>query len=126
MLKIEELNLPHLREAIQNNIVSFPSQVPVFPRQSRADIQWRLAELYLIRNWTCFGLAKRYDLTEERIRQLISHWVRRAVVLGYLQEIPPAGLPIPLRRAADQPEIRSPRVHLSGSTIYPAAAASSS
>lgn len=77
-----------MREAIHNNEVSFPSQVPRFDCQSRPEIQWRLAELYFIHNWTCPELGERYGVTMERVRQLIFNWVQRAIVVGYLQEIP--------------------------------------
>ena len=88
VMKIAEISLRRLRNAIQNNEISFPSQVPIFPRQSRADIQWRLVGLYFIRNWSCARLGRRYALTEERVQQIIRQWVRRAKLLGYLQEIP--------------------------------------
>src|SRR5690242_13200996 len=84
------MSLRHLRTAIQNNQVSFPSQVPKFACQSRADIQWRLVELYFVHNWSCPELGERYNVAMERIRQLLSQWVQRAAVLGYLQEIPAA------------------------------------
>jgi hypothetical protein len=84
---VARMDIRRLRAAIQNHEISFPSPVPVFPCQSRADIQWRLAELYLIHNWSCPELGERYALTLERVRQLITQWVRRAAVLGYLQEI---------------------------------------
>ena len=87
-LSIAHWGLRRLRVAIQKNEVSFPSQVPKFECQSRADLQWRLAELYFIRNWTCPDLGRRCGVTMERARQLIFNWVQRAVVLGYLQEIP--------------------------------------
>ena len=35
-------------------------------------------------------LAIRYRMVPERIRQLLSQWPRRAMVLGYLQSIPGA------------------------------------
>jgi hypothetical protein len=82
------MTLRELRTAIQNNRISFPSQVPVFACQSRADIQWRLVELYFVHNWSCAELGERYGVAMERIRQLLSQWVYRATVLGYLQEIP--------------------------------------
>ncbi len=85
---IPEMNLRRLRSAIQNHEISFPSQVPVFVCQSRSDIQWRMVELYFIRNWSCAALGGRYGVTMERARQVISQWVRRAALLGYLQEIP--------------------------------------
>lgn len=89
-VSIEQMSLRRLRAAIHNHQVSFPSQVPVFACQSRAGIQWRMVELYFIRNWSCAHVGERYGVTLERARQLISLWVRRAALLGYLQEIPAA------------------------------------
>jgi hypothetical protein len=85
---IARMSLRCLRAAIQDNKVSFPAQVPVFECQARSDIQWRLVELYFVRNWTCLELGRRYGVTVEWARKLISNWVQRAIVLGYLQEIP--------------------------------------
>ena len=87
-MEITHMGLRRLRVAIQNQEISFPSQVPAFACQSRSEIQWRLVELYFIRNWSCADLGHRYGVTMERARQLISQWVQRATVLGYLQEIP--------------------------------------
>jgi hypothetical protein len=87
-MEIANMGLRRLRAAIQNQEISFPSQVPLFACQSRSEIQWRLVELYFIRNWSCTNLGQRYGVTMERVRQLISQWVQRAAVLGYLQEIP--------------------------------------
>ena len=87
-MEITHMGLCRLRAAIQNQEISFPSQVPAFACQSRSEIQWRLVELYFIRNWSCADLGQRYGVTMERARQLISQWVRRAALLGYLQEIP--------------------------------------
>jgi hypothetical protein len=89
-MEIAQMGLRRLRAAIQNHEISFPSQVPVFACQSRSETQWRLVELYFIRNWSCTGLGQRYGVSMERVRQLISQWVQRAAVLGYLQEIPGA------------------------------------
>jgi hypothetical protein len=89
---IVQMSLRRLRAAIQSHQVSFPSQVPVFACQSRSDVQWRMVELYFVCNWSCADVGQRYGVTLERARQLISLWVRRAAVLGYLQEIPPAPL----------------------------------
>jgi hypothetical protein len=89
-VSIAQMNLRRLRAAIHNHQVSFPSQVPVFACQSRADIQWRMVELYFVRNWSCSDVGQRYGVTLERARQLISLWVQRAALLGYLQEIPAA------------------------------------
>jgi hypothetical protein len=84
-MEIEQMSLRRLRRAIQENEISFPAQVPIFPRQSRSDIQWKLVGLYFIRNWPPAGIAERYRMSSERVRQIISQWVRRAAVLGYLQ-----------------------------------------
>lgn len=86
-MDIDRMTLRRLRKAIQENEVSFPAQVPIFPKQSRADIQWKLVELYFVRNWSPGGIAQRYRMTGERVRQVISQWVRRAATLGYLQEV---------------------------------------
>ena len=83
------LQLDHLRSAIQENRVIFPLPVPVFTRQYRADIQWRLAELYLIHGWSAAMLADRYGISRSRVRQSVRHWVHRAHTLGYLQQVPP-------------------------------------
>ena len=91
------MNIDHLRQAIQANRISFPAQVPIFECQSRADIQWRVVELYFIRGWSCSRLGQRYGVNGSRIRQIINKWVQRALVFGYLQEIP---------AAATSPEIR--------------------
>jgi hypothetical protein len=77
-----------LRQAIQNGEVSFPAQVPSFPRQHSGEIQWRVVTLYFVRGWTCDQLAARYGITSRRVRQLLRLWVDCATVLGYLQEIP--------------------------------------
>ena len=88
-MTIPEMSLRSLRKAIRNNEISFPSQVPIFLCQSRADIQWRLVILYFVCNWSCCRLGQRYAITSVRVRQIISSWVQRASFLGYLQEIPP-------------------------------------
>ena len=81
-------SLQYLRKAIRANRVAFPMPVPVFACQHRADIQWRLVELYFIHGWSCSRLGQRYRVTDRRIQQLIQRWVARAKTLGYLQTIP--------------------------------------
>ena len=108
-MNIAQMSLRQLRAAIQNNEASFPSQVPTFACQSRADVQWRLVELYFVRNWSCSKVAARYGVTLERARQLIQNWVKRAIAVGYLQEIP-AAAPQPYARAATWEE-RLPAPH---------------
>ena len=82
------VRLDSLRDAIQSNRFSFPSQVPVFACQHRADIQWRVVQLYFIQGWSCTRIGQRYKVTSARIQQLLRGWVSRAMTLGYLQEIP--------------------------------------
>ena len=86
-MNIAQMRISALRSAIQTNLVSFPAQTPCF-NQSRADIQWRLVQLYFVRGWSCIRLAQRYNLTRQRIEQLLAEWVNCASTLGYLQEIP--------------------------------------
>jgi len=47
-----KMRLSRLRQAVRENRVSFPSPVPKFAHQYRADVQWRLAELYFVRGWS--------------------------------------------------------------------------
>jgi hypothetical protein len=84
---IGQMSLRRLQKAIQENEISFPAQVPVFRKQSRADIQWKVVELYFVRNWPPAAIGQRYQMTSERVRQVISQWVRRGAVLGYLQDV---------------------------------------
>jgi hypothetical protein len=101
-VSIATMSLRRLRAAIQNNQVSFPSQIPAFERQARSDIQWRLVELYFVQNWTCVALGRRYGVAMEWVRRLISNWVQRAIVLGYLQEIPLAAPLVDADSRADE------------------------
>ncbi len=125
LVNIAQISLRRLRAAIQNHEVSFPAQVPVFECQSRSDIQWRLVELYFVRNWSCPQLGERYGVTMERARQLISQWVQRAIVLGYLQEIPAAAVsleaPAPVYELGLDISVLNPAV-LSQPLVHAAAA----
>jgi hypothetical protein len=78
-----------LQLAVRRNRVCFPSQVPIFGRKPRRDLQWRLAVLYFIRGWSTREIARRYDLTRERCGQIISDWRIRAVNMGYIQDVTP-------------------------------------
>jgi hypothetical protein len=84
--------LARLRQAIRNREVSFPAQVPSFPRQYSVKIQWRVVTLYFVQGWTCEQLADRYGITPRRVRQLLRGWVEYATAHGYLQEIPAESL----------------------------------
>jgi hypothetical protein len=80
--------IDQVRTAIHANQITFPVPVPVFPCQQKADVQWRLVELYFVRGWTPAKLAERYRISSTRVRQSLRSWVRRATALGYLQPIP--------------------------------------
>lgn len=77
-----------LQRAVRLNLVSFPAQAPVFSRQSRTDIQWRVALLYFVRGWSFPAIAHRYHLSHERIGQIARDWRTASVAAGYIQEIP--------------------------------------
>ena len=77
-----------LRASIQANRIHFPVPVPIFPMQYRADIQWRLVELYFIRGWSTKRIADRYGVTSRRIQQSLQRWADMAMERGYLQAIP--------------------------------------
>ncbi len=79
-----------LRQAVQENLVSFPSQVPVFGKQSRPDLQQRIVLLYLVGGWTMDDIARRYGLGRQRMGQILTAWRIRAVKDGYIQAIDPA------------------------------------
>jgi hypothetical protein len=91
--KLEALRIDELRLAIRANQVSFPSPVPTFGRHDRADLQWKLAQLYFVLGWNCEGIAAKYGLIHQRVRQILKTWKRRAVETGYIQFIPPADVP---------------------------------
>jgi DNA-binding winged helix-turn-helix (wHTH) protein len=93
--------LEQLRAAIQKGEVVFPSPAPRFRCQCRPEIQWRVAELYLIHGWTCSRLAARYGVTRGRIWWFVRSWIDRALALGYLQDIPPADTMIAATSHAD-------------------------
>jgi hypothetical protein len=82
------MSLGRLRMAIRKNRISFPSQIPCFACQPKAHIQWRLAALFFIHGWPCTDLGPRYGLSVRYVQQLILNWARRAMILGYLEEIP--------------------------------------
>jgi hypothetical protein len=92
LAKGQPVSIDTLRYGIRNNRLSFPAQAPVFACQQRSDIQWRLAVLYFVRNWSCWELSRRYEITPSRVRQLLSAWVVRAKAIGYLQDVSPAGV----------------------------------
>ena len=81
-------NIRLMRTAIQNHLISFPSQVPIFMHLQRADIQWRIVLLYFVHGWSSRKIADRYGITGKRVGQLLRQWISRAVLRGYLAPIP--------------------------------------
>jgi len=88
--EIAELALYQLREAIRENRVSFPSQVPAFVtgKQRWRDLQWKLVCLYFVRGWSLVELSRRYGLNRGHVWQILTEWQRRAASAGYVQFIP--------------------------------------
>lgn len=78
-----------LQMAVRRNQVCFPSQAPIFGRNPRREMQWRVAVLYFVRGWSTMQIARRYGLTRERCGQIISEWRIRAVNMGYIQDVTP-------------------------------------
>jgi hypothetical protein len=86
---LHDLRLDQLRLAIRLNTVTFPSQVPGFEKHGRADLQWKLAQLYFIRGWNCAGIGAKFGLLHRRVRQILNSWKARAIATGFIQPIPP-------------------------------------
>jgi hypothetical protein len=87
-VKLGDLRIDQMREALRMNLISFPSQVPVFGRHDRPDVQWRFAQLYFVLGWRCGKIAARYGVGRQRAGQILKVWVGRAVETGYVQLIP--------------------------------------
>ena len=85
---IGEWNIRFIRTAIRAHRVSFPSQVPVFNRLHRPDLQWRVVLLYFIHGWPRSRIAKRYGITAKRVGQIVRQWTASAIGLGYVDWIP--------------------------------------
>jgi hypothetical protein len=79
-----------VRQAVQENVVSFPSQVPVFGKQTQPDLQQKLVLLYFVCGWTMDSVAQRYGLGRQRLGQILTAWRIRALKEGYIQAIEPA------------------------------------
>jgi len=87
---LREMGIGRLRRAIRRNQVSFPSQVPTFPKHARPDLQRKLVQLYFVLGWSAQRIGARYGLGRSRAQQILNVWRRRAVEMGYVQTIPPA------------------------------------
>jgi hypothetical protein len=90
-----------LRSAIQQNLVSFPSQVPALMRRQGADTLERVVQLYFLRGWPVRRICRRYRLSKAMVQKLLSEWRIRAVAAGYIQDIHPEDLEA-LRRAYEE------------------------
>ena len=92
-MTIHDFNLPwtvhQIRQAVWQHQLSFPSQVPVFIHLHRPDIHWKIVLLYFVRGWPVPRIAQRYGLNPKRILQLLRQWTGRAILLGYIDRIPP-------------------------------------
>ena len=120
-MPIPSERLPDLRLAIRTSQVSFPAQVPIFARQYRPDVQWRIAALYFVQGWSFEQLALRYGVTRRRIRQIIRSWTESALKSGYLQVIPPEPQTVPAARPQRTRQARP--VHIPAERVLHAAAA---
>ncbi len=83
-----KMRISQLRGAIRNNQVSFPSQVPMFPKHDRPDLQRKLAQLYFVLGWSAGRIGARYVLGRSRAQQILNTWRRRAVFKPFLLWIP--------------------------------------
>lgn len=83
----DDLGNKVLRQAVQENLVSFPSQVPAFGKQFRPAFQQNIVLLYFVRGWTKDQIATRYGLGQQRIVQILTAWRIRATKEGYIQPI---------------------------------------
>jgi hypothetical protein len=83
----DDLGNTVLRQAVQENLVSFPSQVPAFGKQFRPAFEQNIVLLYFVRGWTTDRIANRYGLGRQRIAQILTAWRIRAVKEGYVQPI---------------------------------------
>ena len=55
--EINDLHLRRLRSAMRKNLVMFPSNVPIFSKLPRPEIQWRIVLLFFVRGWSCAEIA---------------------------------------------------------------------
>ena len=104
-----------LRQAVLENLVSFPSQVPSFGKQIRPALQQYIVLLYFVRGWPTDQIANRYGLGQARIVQILTTWRIRAINAGYIQPVEPAHplfLQPPLEQSTQVSEtrVRTPSV----------------
>ena len=76
-----------LRAAIRGNAVTFPSQVMWLGRREESDIGRRIIQLYFVGGWPVHRISDRYLLSKTGVHRILREWRRRAIALGFLQEI---------------------------------------
>ena len=82
-----------MREAIQRNLVSFPSQLPALMRERPGyHTHERIACLYFSRGWALRDICSRYGVSKALAHRMLSEWRIRAVAAGYIQDIHPEDL----------------------------------
>ncbi len=99
---LSDLENRALRKAVQENLVSFPAQIPAFERQSQPDLQRKIVILYFARGWSMDDIAERYGLGRQRMGQILTAWRISAVREGYVSAIIP-GHPFFKRVRFDEP-----------------------
>jgi hypothetical protein len=88
--KIEELSLTELRAKIRrtasvSHLKCRPSRNTTVPICSA-----RPCSFIFFSDGAAARIAQRYGVLRQRIQQILSTWKRRAIQMGYIQEIPPA------------------------------------
>ena len=78
-----------LRRALRDNIVCFPSRIPILLRQPAADMQWRMVLLFFVRGWSSARIAARFHVPKHQIKKSLHEWSFRALALGHIQIIDP-------------------------------------
>ena len=76
-----------LRRAVRGNIVSFPSQIPIFLKRPPVEMQWRMVSLFFVRGWSAAHIAERFQVPNHRVWSLLNAWSVRAMALGHVQVI---------------------------------------
>jgi len=76
-----------LRRAVRSNVVSFPSQIPVFLKDPPADMQWRVVQLFFVWGWSSSRIGARFGVQKHQIWKILKDWSIRALTLGYIQVI---------------------------------------
>ena len=92
---LHEMRIGDLRHAVRKNQVSFPSQIPTFPKHDRPDLQRKLVQLYFFFGWSARRIALRYGLSRSRAQQILDCWRKRAVESGYVRSVTPVEILTP-------------------------------